>query len=166
MTIPLSRRAFLGGLACLVSAPTMALHPSAAAAPIPVMAEAEYDILCRTVWGEARSLGLPGMRAICAVILRRVALPQFPNTISAVCLQKSQFSVWMAGDPNRAKMRKVTTADPSFVLAMQACTEIVTGRAKSPVGLADHFHSGRKPRWAIGRKPVAVLGKLSFYRLF
>ena len=157
----LSRRAMLAGLVAFAAAPAMALTP------IRVVPEAEYDLLCRTVWGEARSEGLAGMRAICAVILRRVQLPYFPNTISAVCLQPLQFSVWNKGDPNRAKMRKVTTADPSFVAAMQACTEMLTGTTPSPVGLADHYHSGkRKPRWATGRKPVAVLGRHSFYKLF
>lgn len=156
----------IAGLAGLISAPATALHASAAPAPILVVPEAEYDILCRTVWGEARSEGLIGMRAICAVILRRVQLPYFPGTISAVCLQPLQFSVWNRSDPNRARMRKVTTADPNFVLAMQACTEMLTGKTPSPVGLADHYHSGRPPRWAVGRRPVAVLGSHKFYRLF
>lgn len=167
MSASLSRRRLISaGLAWLVLAPTTASHLSAATTPVPAIAEAEYDILVRTVWGEARSEGLLGLRAICAVILRRVQLPQFPNTISAVCLQTRQFSVWNAGDPNRTRMRRVTTADPTFVLAMQACTEMLAGKVPDPSNRADHYHSGRKPRWAVGRKPVAVLGRHVFYRLF
>lgn len=156
--------ALCGAAAWLVPArPSAAVAPAAGASLAP-----EYDVLVRTVWGESRGERLAGMRAVCAVILNRVRSPHFPDTIRGVCLQPYQFSVWNPGFRGRARLRRVGIEDPSFVLAMRACTEMLTGATGDPTHRADHYHSihDGKPAWARGRKPVATIGRHRFYRVF
>ena len=62
------------------------------------------EVLARTLYGEARGEGLPGIEAVACVILNRVAFAKargrywWGNTVSQVCLKPGQFSCWNAGD--------------------------------------------------------------------
>lgn len=59
-------------------------------------------LLARAVYGEARGESYRGQVAVAAVILNRVASPEFPNTLSGVIYQKGAFSIVADGQINLA----------------------------------------------------------------
>ena len=61
---------------------------------IPAVGSTQNDALrwlAQLVWAEAEGEPYRGMVAVAAVILNRVAHPQFPNTIQGVIFQRGQF---------------------------------------------------------------------------
>lgn len=59
-------------------------------------------LVARTIYGEARGEGIPGMEAVGAVIQNRVRRPSWwGENLQTVCLKPSQFSCWNRGDANR-----------------------------------------------------------------
>lgn len=81
--------------------------------------------LALTLWAEARGEDRQGREMVACVVLNRVAHAQahrsskgapywWGETPAAVCLKAWQFSCWNAGDPNRAKLKSVTAADPIY----------------------------------------------------
>lgn len=82
----------------------------------------EVDLLTRLVYGEARGEPYRGQVAVAAVVLNRVASPQFSNTVSGVVFQPGAFSVVNDGQlwltPNRTARNAVLDAirgwDPSY----------------------------------------------------
>lgn len=67
----------------------------------------ELLYLAKTIWAEARSEGIEGMRLVAWVIRNRVESKRWPDTYHGVTTQRSQFSAWLRDDPNYPKM-----ADP------------------------------------------------------
>src|SRR5689334_22986754 len=73
------------------------------------------DILARTIVGEARGEGKPGMEDVACVIMNRVNAAKLylaqkdkphalfgDGSVASACLAKWQFSCWNEDDPNRA----------------------------------------------------------------
>lgn len=54
----------------------------------------EKDLLCDITYLEANNQSYDGQRAVMEVILNRIINKNFPNTLSEVLSQKSQFSTW------------------------------------------------------------------------
>lgn len=134
--------------------------------------ELECDTLARTLWGEARGEGSGGMQAVACVILNRVAHAKkmngywWGNTILEVCHKPFQFSCWNSSDPNYRKLLSVDEEDLYFVTARRVATRALLGFLKDPTNGATHYHARTlTPKWAIGKKPSAVLGRHIFYKL-
>ncbi|OJX79898.1 cell wall hydrolase [Magnetospirillum sp. 64-120] len=129
------------------------------------------DILARTLWGEARGEKVRGVEAVAALVLNRVKRAQsrggrywWGATIQQVCLKPWQFSCWNQGDPNRAKLERVTEQDRMFRVCLRVARRAAAGVLDDPTGGATHYHTSQvAPPWARGRTPSAIIGNHLFY---
>jgi spore germination cell wall hydrolase CwlJ-like protein len=141
---------------------------NAAPQAIPVN-EAEVRLLAATVWGEARSEGEEGMRAVAHVMMNRIG-SRFGENLETVIMTPYQFSVWNRGDPNRRLVsnpdRYATggTALATWEQAQQIAREVLSGQSIDPTGGALFYHTRAvRPSWAshgVGRQ---VIGAHIFY---
>ncbi len=139
--------------------------------PAPVeVDETEVRLLAATMWGEARSEGEHGMRAVAHVMVNRIG-PRFGETLSTVILSPRQFSVWNRGDPNRrlvlnlvANPDRYTNGDETWEAAQRIAREVLSGQSVDPTGGSLFYHTRAvRPRWApqgIGRQTI---GQHIFY---
>ncbi len=146
--------------------------PGAKTASADYIRAIEADVLARTLWGEARGEGIPGMQAVAAVVLNRVAVATkrgrfwWGNTILQVCQKPYQFSCWNKTDPNFKKLADVEERDLHFATALRIARRAVIGKIDDPTNGATHYHAANiLPFWARGQEPCARIGKHIFYRL-
>ncbi len=145
---------------------------------LPAATEKDRDTLARTLWGEARGEGVPGMAAVAAVIVnrmrasaRRIAQGQAPAwwggpDAAGVCRTPWQFSCWNRDDPNRALLEALAPDAAVLLPARTIADAALDGRLGDPTGGADHYHArGLKPAWVRGRRPAATIGRHVFYRI-
>ncbi|WP_448191918.1 cell wall hydrolase [Azospirillum sp. sgz301742] len=129
----------------------------------------ERRILALTAWGEARGDGERGMQAVINVVQNRASRPRWwGRDVTEVCLKPHQFSCWLDGDPNRAKMLDVTPYNEAYRTAYRLATQAEEGRLPDVTGGADHYHSLHMmtpPTWAQGHLPLAFIENHVFYRL-
>ncbi len=131
--------------------------------------EAEVRLLAATVWGEARSEGEEGMRAVAHVMMNRIG-SRFGENLETVIMTPYQFSVWNRGDPNRRLVsnpeRYATggTALTTWEQAQRIAREVLMGQSVDPTGGALFYHTRAvRPSWAsqgVGRQ---VIGAHIFY---
>lgn len=139
----------------------------------PNTSPAAIDTLARTLWGEARGEGQPGMEAVAAVVLNRLAVARahgggfwWGGDIAGICTRPWQFSCWNEGDPNRQQLEAVDAKDLWFASALRIARRAVHGLLADPTGGATHYHHrALMPSWAIGRRPSASIGRHLFYRI-
>ena len=126
------------------------------------------DIMARTVWGEARGEGEPGMVAVAWVIKNRSAKPGWwGDDVESVCRKPYQFSCWLAADPNSSKCAAVTPGDPYFAEALRISAAVLGGSIPDPTdGATSYCVTTLAPRiaWTAGKTPSAVIGHQTFYR--
>lgn len=138
-------------------------------APIPVD-ENEVRLLAATAWGEARSEGEQGMRAVAHVMVNRVG-DRFGEDLATVILSPKQFSVWNRGDPNRRLVAglyqhpdRYTIGGAEWNTAQRVAREVLSGQSVDPTNGALFYHTRAvRPRWAgtgVGRQ---VIGAHIFY---
>lgn len=118
-------------------------------------------IIALTILGEARGEGHAGMYRVACVIQQR----QINRGLSAkdVCLQRRQFSCWNRRAPSRSLLRT-----KEGERAMELARRILAKQSlkRGLIGYADHYCTLKTfPKWAKGRKPVAVFGNHKFYKL-
>jgi len=138
------------------------------ATPQVVLDETEVRLLAATAWGEARSEGEHGMRAVAHVMVNRIG-PRFGENLSTVILSPRQFSVWNRGDPNRRVVLNLV-ADPApytsgenaaaWEAAQRIAREVLSGQSADPTGGALFYHTRAvRPRWAphgVGRQTIGA----------
>ncbi len=111
------------------------------------------DTLARTLYGEAKPHDVQDATAIACVVMNRVALPNWPNDVEAVCIQPYQFSCWNTSDPNRERIFKANGA--WFDKCVEIATQAVEKRLADPTNRSTHYHTPAvKPAWSRGKKPV------------
>ncbi|HYD73822.1 MAG TPA: cell wall hydrolase [Candidatus Binatia bacterium] len=143
---------------------------SAASQPIaPIeVDETEVRLLAATVWGEARSEGEDGMRAVAHVMVNRIG-PRFGEDLATVILSPKQFSVWNRGDPNRRLVTNFVAdadraGDAQWETAQLIAREVLSGQSVDPTDGALFYHTRSiRPRWSrqgVGRQ---VIGQHVFY---
>lgn len=154
---------------------TSNLHATTAAsvdAAIPASAvldpEAALDTLARTLWGEARSEPLQGIRAVAAVVLNRALHPKvhwWGQSIVGVCRAPKQFSCWNGDDPNLPKLLAVTEANDKFRICRSVAQDALDGKLQAArENGATHYHTKAiSPKWAEGKVPCADIGNHLFY---
>jgi hypothetical protein len=151
----------------------------------------DLDIMALTVWAESRGEGFKGQAAVAWVIRNRWEHPRWwsrnreqwetprwwsqgrtwipDDTIAAVCLDPWQFSCWNPNDPNRARLENPKTLQDGSVQAIRSiCERVLHSEIPDPTDRSDHYCTTKVARytsWARGRKPVAVIGNHSFYRI-
>lgn len=131
--------------------------------------EDEVRLLAATVWGEARSEGENGMRAVAHVMVNRIG-PRFGEDLATVILSPKQFSVWNRGDPNRrtvvnlARDPSSVATDPQWLIAEQVAREVLSGQSVDPTSGALFYHTrGVRPRWARIGQGRQTIGQHIFY---
>jgi spore germination cell wall hydrolase CwlJ-like protein len=123
-----------------------------------------------TMWGEARSSGEEGMRAVGHVIANRRLSGRHGAFATDTVSEAWQFSCWNAGDPNLRAMQNVETLPHAgreyrmWLAAKRIAGEILAGRSEDPTGGALFYHADYvAPRWADGVPVVAAIGHHLFY---
>jgi N-acetylmuramoyl-L-alanine amidase len=183
-----------GGVLVLAAAMNFALYPDALAAvvsgeraivgfvpaepaavsdvtstPQVAVDETEVRLLAATVWGEARSEGEDGMRAVAHVMQNRIGR-RFGEDLGTVILSPKQFSVWNRGDPNRRIVQNLArdpsgvATDPEWAMAERVAREVLSGQSVDPTGGALFYHTRAvRPRWARVGQGRQVIGQHVFY---
>ena len=125
-------------------------------------------VLARTIYGEARGEGLAGMEAVASVVMNRtVTGGWWGDDVISVCLKPWQFSVWNAGDPNRALIlsKEPGSGDPNFDMAYSVAGRAMAGELVDRTNGATHYHTRSvAPGWAANEIPVAEIGGHVFYK--
>jgi hypothetical protein len=131
--------------------------------------ETEVRLLAATVWGEARSEGEDGMRAVAHVMVNRIG-SRFGEDLGTVILSPKQFSVWNRGDPNRRIVQRLArdpsevATDPEWAMADRVAREVLSGQSIDPTGGALFYHTRAvRPRWARIGQGRQVIGQHVFY---
>jgi N-acetylmuramoyl-L-alanine amidase len=131
---------------------------------------AEVHLLAATMWGEARSEGEDGMRAVAHVMVNRVG-PRFGEDLRSVILAPKQFSVWNSGDPNRPLVRnpeRYATGGENletWIAAQRIAYEVLSGASTDPTDGALFYHTTAiKPRWSRYGVGKETIGAHIFYR--
>lgn len=135
--------------------------------PLPVD-ESEVRLLAATAWGEARSEGEDGMRAVAHVMVNRVG-DRFGETLATVILAPKQFSVWNRGDPNRRLVQSLVAnpsrmPDTEWQTAQRVAREVLSGQSVDPTEGALFYHTRAiNPRWSRQGEGRQVIGAHVFY---
>lgn len=109
------------------------------------------ETFARTLWGEGRSTGAPGMTHIASVIVNRADNPRWwGDDVVHVCLAPAQFSCWNVGDPNYQPMLAVTEGDPEFETAILIATRAMKRQLPDMTDGADSYYAtwASPPSWA------------------
>jgi|TARA_R110000850_G_scaffold39236_1_gene102001 hypothetical protein len=117
----------------------------------------DLETLARTIYGEAETNDREDAVAIANVILNRTDLPNWPDTVAAVCMQSWQFSCWNADNPRRQHLLEVKVADsPQYSMCVDVATEVMNGTDDDPTSRSTHYYATyiKAPRWAKGKVPV------------
>jgi spore germination cell wall hydrolase CwlJ-like protein len=149
-------------------------EPAAGAAPpaetAVVVDEAEVRLLAATAWGEARSEGPDGMRAVAHVIVNRVG-DRFGENLETVIRSPKQFSAWNRGDPNRPLVQnpeRYATGGANletWQAAQEIARQVLSGQSVDPTNGALFYHTRAiRPWWSRYGQGATVIGAHIFYR--
>lgn len=149
-------------------------EPAASAAPPAAEAvavdEEEVRLLAATAWGEARSEGPEGMRAVSHVIVNRVG-SRFGESIETVVRAPKQFSAWNRGDPNRPLVQnpdRYATRGANretWLAAQEIARQVLSGQSVDPTDGALFYHTRAiRPWWSRHGEGATVIGAHIFYR--
>lgn len=151
-------------------AQSVAPPQTAAADTIIEVDEAEVRLLAATAWGEARSEGEDGMRAVAHVMVNRVG-HRFGDDLRTVILAPKQFSAWNVGDPNRPLVQNPERYARggenlmTWETAQQVAREVLTGQSVDPTNGALFYHTRAiSPWWSNYGQGRRVIGAHVFYR--
>jgi N-acetylmuramoyl-L-alanine amidase len=127
----------------------------------------DIDVLARTAWGEARSLGALGMQATLNTMQNRKLSHRtwWGKSLREIALfgrdGRHQYSCWNTNDPNCKKLLEVADEDPQFKVALGLASLLVSGQLPDVTNGADSYFDKRMPRWPmwyLGLTPVWQLG--------
>jgi N-acetylmuramoyl-L-alanine amidase len=126
--------------------------------------ELDLDTARRTLWAEARGLGVSGMQAVMNVIMNRAARPGWwsrarnpeiqDHTVQAVCRCPAQFSCWLPDDPNLAKLLAVDDADAAFAATRELVEAALVGTLEDLTQGATYYHTITRPRFSKSWPPA------------
>lgn len=144
-------------------------------------------VLAQTMWGEARSHGEDGMRAVGHVIYNRATHSNkklFGDGVIGAAKKKWQFSCWNPNDVNSKKIAEITELDhavvadsnitlsakqklerAAFQKAKQIAREILSNQSNDPTDGALFYHTTAvSPPWAKKMDPIGQVENHIFYR--
>ncbi len=138
-------------------------------------AEAEEEAvrcLALTLFWEARSEGRRGMEAVAAVVLNRVASPEFPDTVCGVVHDSIEeegacaFTWWCDGKADiPAEHADWPEERDEWALAEAVAREMLADPDRDITGGALYYHTEDvQPAWAAERRRVAKIGRHIYYR--
>ncbi|QXV74300.1 cell wall hydrolase SleB-like protein [Rhizobium phage RHEph15] len=110
--------------------------------PVMSLVGNDRDLGIKTLIGEAGNQGEFGMAAVAHVIRNRATDSRYPNSITGVVTQKSQFSVWNKGKEGRAgELSALGPGNPLYDKAAKVFDAVMSGRHVDPTGGALNYHS-------------------------
>lgn len=109
-------------------------------------------LLAKCIYAEARGESYTGQVAVGAVVLNRVASPQFPNTVSGVIYQRHAFTAVSDGQIN---------LEPDKT-AMNAASDAMNGWDPTYGCLYYYNPAVATSSWIFGRQTVTTIGKHVF----
>lgn len=125
----------------------------------------QFRCLQEAIYHEARGETIPGQFAVAEVILNRVDLPNYPDTVCAVVHQNAhlrnacQFSYACNG-----RSRALTEPQAS-ALAARIAQVLLSGAPRDLTDGATHFHAVTvRPGWSRVFAETAQIGSHRFYR--
>lgn len=141
----------------------------------------DLDILAKTIYGESRGELAIGREAVGCVVINRWQSGKWFNgtdtnndgmeSIAEVCRQPWQFSCWNENDPNLPQLLALNLYNSVFRDCIEVALHVIknsndarwAGRDESRG--ATHYHAAGipTPKWAIGKTPVAIIGKHLFF---
>lgn len=128
----------------------------------------DQGIVARTIWGEARGESYKGKQAVACVLMNRIksGLTWWGHDLRSCSLKPYQFSCWLVGDPNRAKLMEITADDPIFRECLDIAELAVNGTLHDVVDGADSYYAKGTPtpRWAQKLNPWIEIGHHLFFR--
>lgn len=137
----------------------------------------DQEIIAKTAWGEARSLGIPGMTATINTGQNRLASgvtwwesrgEDVADTLRSIFLFHLQYSCWNSDDPNRALMLSVDKTDEQYSAAMCLAALALNGELSDITSGATNYFDQRMPKppdWSIGKVPCFAIDPHSYFRL-
>lgn len=186
-------RKMMGGAA--LGAAMLTATPASAPAEAPSsVSQKEATVLAQTIWGEARSHGEEGMRAVGHVVLNRAQSGHprlFGSGVIGAATKDKQFSCWNPGDPNRDRMAHMTEIDQqirsgltpdgtplqvwmktgegqeysAWIEAKRIARSILAGKSSDPTGGALFYHTTAvHPKWSARMTPIGQIANHIFYR--
>lgn len=130
--------------------------------------EGDWDVVARTIKGEAANQDILGKMAIADVIFNRFWSNKWFSapTLRGVCKKKRQFSCWNPGDP---ALRLVNgPKDATYWQCYNIACDWYRLRLKGATSVTEgstHYHTRAvKPKWSVGVMPVALIGDHLFYK--
>lgn len=128
------------------------------------MSNFDREIAIRTIWGEARSEGEAGMRAVAHVLLNRFNSGRWGKSWAEVCLWPVQFSCWNTTDPNREKIAALADSDPLLDQIADWLEDAQTGTPDPTNGSTHYYAAGTPvPNWSFHGRFQVQIGKHRFY---
>jgi len=131
--------------------------------------DGDFDILFRTVWGEARSQGDDEVAAVVHVILNRWIVGCMGRRLREVLLDARQFSCWNVKDLNHrvvtlpvGALEKNARFRRLRALAFDIVDRRLQGSEDPTKGALCYFHpksmvpAGSVPDWSLGRPQRAI----------
>ncbi len=125
----------------------------------------EWRCLTEALYFEARGESIQGQYAVAEVILNRVNMPSYPNSICAVVnqgtgrLHACQFSYTCDGIPERISEPK------SWERLGKIAKIMMNGAPRDLTDQASHYHTTAvRPRWSRVYQRTAHIGDHLFYR--
>ena len=114
----------------------------------------DEQLIARAINGEARGKPYEGQVAVGAVILNRVASPDFPNTVAGVIYQPGAFTAVSDGQIN-------VPIDPDSTV-VKAARDAINGW--DPTGGSLYYWNPQTAtsKWIWSRKVIKVIGKHYF----
>jgi spore germination cell wall hydrolase CwlJ-like protein len=135
----------------------------------------DIDILARTIYGEARGEyhhprgGLSAYIAVGNVVMNRLKQKSwFGHSIRDVCLKPFQFSCWNHDDPNYKLLQNPPLNDALFHTCKKVAEGVIMHKWPDLTQGADHYYCDSMkmaPSWAVGHKPVVIIGRHRFFKL-
>lgn len=122
----------------------------------------DIDVVAKTLYGEARSQGESGLKAVASVIWNRANGNK--SGFKDKCLQRKQFSCWNDG------VVGVNKLSGKWALCKKIAESMFLGTFQPTID-ANHYYAfqGRygisEPYWAKGEKAVGTVGDHKFYKL-
>ncbi len=145
------------------------MGPNTRDIPVVALDEAEVRLLAATAWGEARSEGEEGMRAVAHVMVNRVG-ERFGQDLRTVIRAPWQFSAWNRGDPNRRLVQNPERyatggiALETWETAQRVAREVLSGQSVDPTNGALFYHTTAiRPSWSRYGEGRQVIGAHVFY---
>lgn len=130
----------------------------------------DWDLMARTVYGEARGESFEGQTAVAWIICNRLTDGRFGKSIEEVCLHPKQFSCWNQDDPNRNRVLTTGDNDYAFQRAKGVTALVASLDLRDPTKGATHYYAtelerdGRSPAWSDAMVTMAIIGGHRFLK--